>query len=88
MTLMQVFHLHAGRFGAMQRGPERCRNVMNVLSLIQTRQHRAERLATARKTVARGPEASDYTSAHLSPTLLKTQSLDPFSVASMRENWG
>ena len=72
----------------MQRGPELCRNVMNVLSLIQSRQRRANRLASARHMLAKGAEASDYTSAHLSPTLIKRQQLDPFSLASVRENWG
>ena len=72
----------------MQRGPELCRNVMNVLSLIQSRQRRAERLASARQMLARGPEASDYTSAHLSPTLVKRAAIDPFSMASVTENWG
>jgi len=72
----------------MQRGPELCWNVMNVLSLIQTRQRRVDRLASARQLLARGSEASDYTSAHLSPTVIKRQALDPFSLASVRENWG
>ena len=61
---------------------------MNVLSLIQTRQRRANRLASARHMLAKGAEASDYTSAHLSPTLIKRKQLDPFSFASVRENWG
>lgn len=61
---------------------------MNVLSLIQSRQRRANRLASAQHMLAKGSEASDYTSAHLSPTLIKRQQLDPFSVASLRENWG
>ena len=51
---------------------------MNALQLLKQRELRVQLRNNSKKAVARGPESSDYTSAHLSPVkLTKEKAINP-----------
>ena len=67
---------------------------MNALQLLKERELRVQLRNNSKKVVARGPESSDYTSAHLSPVKLGKEKVLPtqlkyrgVSYESMRANW-
>ncbi|MCB4407640.1 hypothetical protein [Synechococcus sp. MU1642] len=67
---------------------------MNALGLLKQRELRVQLRNNSKKAVARGPESSDYTSAHLSPVKLAKKKVAPTQLKyrgvtyeSMRANW-
>ena len=67
---------------------------MNALQLLKERELRVQLRNNSKKVLARGPESSDYTSAHLSPVKLAKEKVvlnqlkyRGVTYEAMRANW-
>ena len=67
---------------------------MNALQLLKQRELRVQLRNNSKKAVARGPESSDYTSAHLSPVKLAKEKVASTQLKyrgvtyeAIRDNW-